>query len=138
MTDYSLWLVLAGVLLISELTTGTFYLMLVAVGALLGSAAAYLGYSFPIQLTVSAVFALLATWALKSSRAGQPAAADHSQLDLGNTVVVEAWNEQGHTKVNYRGAQWSAQSLDAQAQPGVHVIESIDLNVLKLKRQAQA
>ncbi|NJM32721.1 MAG: hypothetical protein HC848_07560, partial [Limnobacter sp.] len=56
MSDTTFWLLLAGVLVIAELTSGTFYLLLLAVGALLGALSAYLQVPLSVQIAVAGVF----------------------------------------------------------------------------------
>ena len=68
LTEQTFWLVLAGILVTAEILTGTFYLLIVAVGALLSALTAYLGYSLEMQIGSGAVFAIIASLVLQSSR----------------------------------------------------------------------
>ena len=54
------WAVAGLVLVITELVTGTFYLLMLAVAAFGAAAAAYLGQGFPVQSVVAAVVAAAA------------------------------------------------------------------------------
>ena len=49
MTDWMSWLVVAGILVIAELFTGTFYLLMIAIGLSAGALAALAGASGPMQ-----------------------------------------------------------------------------------------
>ncbi|MCQ8896017.1 NfeD family protein [Limnobacter humi] len=136
MGDVSFWLVFGGVLLIAELTTGTFYLLMVALGAFLGALVAYFGYSVPMQVAAAGVFSVAATLGLKNTRKN----ADRLQvpldqsLDIGNTVRVDQWQAGHHTQVQYRGAQWSAESVDQTPVTGTHTIVAVQGNLLKIKK----
>jgi len=51
------WAIVGLVLVIAELLSGTFYLLMLAVAAFGAAAAAYYGQSFPVQCIVAAVLA---------------------------------------------------------------------------------
>lgn len=136
LSDTSLWLILAGLLLIAELTTGTFYILLISLGAALGSLVAYLGQPLEIQIGSAAVFAVLSCLMLQRARKGSSNTEQdrlHNNLDIGNSVQVEQWSPSGHAQVQYRGARWSAQCLDEQPAPGEHIIVDLQGSTLKLK-----
>ncbi|MEW6205796.1 MAG: NfeD family protein [Pseudomonadota bacterium] len=134
MSNFSLWLVLAGILLIAEITTGTFYLLMVSLGAAVGALMAYLGYGLEIQIGAAAVFAvagslLLRNRSLKRSKTDK----QHDLLDIGNKLEISSWNAGGRTNVHYRGANWAAESLDSTPVTGLHQIVDVQGNVLKVK-----
>jgi membrane protein implicated in regulation of membrane protease activity len=110
MTDLTGWLVLAGVLVVFELLTGTFYVLMIAIGMVFGAIAAMLGLSLPAQILVAAVVGVIATGILHRSRFGRPLRQDASRdpnvnIDIGQSVQVDTWND-GKARVMYRGAQW--------------------------------
>jgi membrane protein implicated in regulation of membrane protease activity len=113
MLDWMNWLVGAGILVIAELFTGTFYLLMIAIGLAFGGIAALLGLSAPIQTLVAAAIGLVATSILHRSRFGRPAkgnaSRDHNvNLDIGERVAVPAWQD-GRARVMYRGALWDVE-----------------------------
>jgi membrane protein implicated in regulation of membrane protease activity len=113
MLDWMNWLVGAGILVIAELFTGTFYLLMIAIGLAFGGIAALLGASGPIQTLVAAVTGLVATSILHRSRFGRPPrrspSRDHNvNLDIGGRVTVAAWQD-GRARVMYRGALWDVE-----------------------------
>ena len=60
------------------------------------------------------------------------------QIDVGNVVMVDAWQADGTAQVQYRGAPWSAR-LDAgqgKGQAGAHSIVAMQGNALVLKAVA--
>jgi membrane protein implicated in regulation of membrane protease activity len=113
MSDWMNWLVGAGVLVIAELFTGTFYLLMIAIGLAFGGIASLLGLSGPIQTLVAAVVGLVATSILHRSRFGRPAKGDASRdhnvnLDIGERISVPGWKG-GRARVMYRGALWDVE-----------------------------
>jgi len=110
MTDLTGWLVLAGVLVVFEMLTGTFYVLMIAIGMVFGAAAAMLGFGLPVQILVAAVVGVVATGILHRSRFGRPLRQDAARdpnvnIDIGQSVQVETWTD-GKARVMYRGAQW--------------------------------
>jgi membrane protein implicated in regulation of membrane protease activity len=110
MNHWMTWLVLTGVLVAFELFTGTFYVLMIAIGMAFGAIAALLGMTTPAQILIAAVVGLLATGLLHRSRFGRPLkhnpARDRNvNLDIGEHLRVDAWND-GKARVMYRGAMW--------------------------------
>ena len=113
MADWMGWLVAAGVLVILELFTGTFYLLMIAIGVAVGGIVALAGAGVPVQAIGAAVVGVLATGLLHRSRFGHPAKTDAQRdrnvnLDIGQRVRVPAW-EDGRARVMYRGALWDVE-----------------------------
>jgi membrane protein implicated in regulation of membrane protease activity len=113
MQDWMNWMVAAGVLVILELFSGTFYLLMIAIGLAFGAITALAGASGPAQAIVAGVVGVLATGLLHRSRFGKPGktnpARDHNvNLDIGQRVTVPSW-EDGKARVMYRGALWDVE-----------------------------
>lgn len=134
MSNFSLWLVLAGILLIAEITTGTFYLLMVSLGAAIGAFIAYLGYGLEIQIGAAAVFAVAGSLLLRN-RSVKRSKTDkqHDLLDIGNKLEISNWNVGARTNVYYRGANWAAESVDNTPVTGLHEIIDVQGSVLKVK-----
>ena len=134
MSNFSLWLVLAGILLIAEITTGTFYLLMVSLGAAVGALMAYLGYGLEIQIAAAAVLAVAGSLVLRN-RSVKRSKTDkqHDMLDIGNNLQVTIWDANGRANVQYRGATWAAESTDSTPVTGLHQIVDVQGNVLKVK-----
>jgi len=97
----------------TELLTGTFYLLMLAVGLAAAAVAAHLGLPMTVQIITAAVMgggAVVAWHQFKKKRPGDPSArADRSvHLDVGETGMIDSWNADGTASVKYRGAQWTA------------------------------
>lgn len=116
MQDYLIWTILGFVLVIVELITGTFYLLVLGVGALAGALAAYLGAPFIGQVAVAGVVASVGTWLVQRWHAAHHKPGENSNaIDLGQAVTVARWVNQadGSLRVKYRGTEW-----DARVKPG--------------------
>lgn len=106
MQDYAWWWVIAGVLGVAEVMTGTFYLLVLAVSALAASLVAKSGFGLAPQLIAAAVLSL-AGWAWLRARKKTEAPAS-AGLDVGEIVEVRHWKGAvGHT--DYRGANWAVE-----------------------------
>jgi membrane protein implicated in regulation of membrane protease activity len=129
-----------GLLVVLELTSGTFYLLMLAVGTAAGALAAHAGLSFPGQLVAAAVIggAAVTLWHRRRlARPAGPRAAENPDmnLDIGSRVQVEAWNTDRQARVHYRGAAWGARFAGAgMPTPGEHVIVAVEGSLLVLDR----
>jgi membrane protein implicated in regulation of membrane protease activity len=106
------WWLTGGVLVAAELATGTFYLLMLALGCAAGALAAHAGLGAAAQVIIAAIVGAGATWAWHRRRRAQPQAAPAASnrdvnLDIGQTVRVAAWLPDGTARVPYRGADWS-------------------------------
>jgi membrane protein implicated in regulation of membrane protease activity len=124
MADWAIWMLLAGVLVGAELFTGTFYLLMLALGMAAGGFAAYAGLMPEWQLIIAAAIGIAATVALRRSRFGkmrkEPAERDPNvSMDIGQLIAIDVWQRVGNAyvaRVPYRGALWDV-DLEAGAQP---------------------
>jgi membrane protein implicated in regulation of membrane protease activity len=112
MDDSTLWWLMTGAAVAAELMTGTFYLLMLAIGLAAGALAAHTGASVAVQFLVAAAIgggAVVACYLFrKQSPGAQPAASNRDvNLDVGEVVQVDAWNPDGTAQVRYRGTQWT-------------------------------
>ncbi|OGA98833.1 MAG: hypothetical protein A3E25_02345 [Burkholderiales bacterium RIFCSPHIGHO2_12_FULL_69_20] len=134
------WWLATGVLVIAELATGTFYLLMLALGAAAGALAAHAGAGLIGQIAAAALLGggAVVAWHLRRSRqpAALPAALNPDvNLDIGGTVQVDHWQADGSARVHYRGADWDARHAGTGlATAGEHVIRAIEGNRLLLER----
>ena len=111
MAEATVWWVMAGAVIAVELLSGTFYLLMIAIGLAAAAVSAMLGAGLSTQVGVAAVVgggAVIAWRAYKQGRPSAPRASANPDvnLDVGETLHIEAWDEQGHASVKYRGANW--------------------------------
>jgi len=131
MSDMTVWFVVAFGLLVVELMTGTFYLLMVAIGCAIGGTAALAGASLPVQFVAGAAVGIAATMILRRTRFGERRMRTDASgnrdviLDIGEVVQVAAWHE-GTAHVRYRGCRWDA-TLEPGAVPqtGAQVIKAV-------------
>jgi len=134
----TLWWLAAGALVAAELASGTFYLLMVALGCAAGAVTAHLGLGAAVQIATAAVIGGGATfgWHLQRRRAPQaepPASNRDVNLDIGQRVHVAHWSADGTARVHYRGAAWAARHAGPGApQAGEHLIVALDGNELRL------
>lgn len=131
------WLATAG-LVAAELASGTFYLLMLAVGTAGAALAAHAGLGHTGQFVIGAVIGggAVALWYAKR---GNPrlnvGSAPELNLDIGATVQVTRWQDDGSTRVQYRGAAWDAHFAgQGTPGPGEHVIRAVQGSRLMLDR----
>lgn len=146
------WWVGAGILAVIELTAGTFYLLMIALGFLAAGLARLSGASDEVQIGLAAVLALLAVVLLRTikrryrDQRGKRAMLTDSgnkdgievhggrdpqrnpaeNLDIGAAVYVDAWQGR-RARAQYRGAEWNV-ALDegVAALPGWYRIVRVE------------
>jgi len=129
------WAILGLALVITELVTGTFYLLMLALAAFGAGAVAYFGHAFPAQSVVAAVVAAAGCYGVHLYRAktgGQKMA----PIDAGMPASFESWIDAGarRARVRYRGASWDALVEGAEAlEPGANLyVVATEGNTLKV------
>jgi len=138
-TASTFWWVIAGVAVAVELATGTFYLLMIALGCVAGAIAAHLGLATTAQVAVAAIVGGGATalwhWRRSKQPKAAPARTNHDvNLDVGERVVVRAWVEDGTARVQYRGSAWTARlAPGARPTSGEHRIVAVEGNWLVLE-----
>ncbi|MEA9980594.1 NfeD family protein [Herbaspirillum sp. RTI4] len=123
MSNWTIWWLMAGVLVAAELFTGTFYLLMIAIGFAAGGAVALFDIPVSGQLLIAAIVSIIAVVALRRSRLGdwhkRDAVRDPNiNLDIGQSIQVALWHEQGDTytaRVKYRGADWDVDLIPGSA-----------------------
>ena len=121
MSDATIWWLLAGAVVALELLSGTFYLLMLALGLAAGAIAAHSGAGLTVQLWSAALLGggAVLSWSRLARR--RDLGTDSStnpdlNLDIGRFVQVTSWNADGTTNVWHRGARWEAE-LEQPAAP---------------------
>ena len=135
MSDWINWLIATGAVVVLELFSGTFYLLMIALGLAAGALVAWLGGNIAFQLICAAVVGVAATIALRRSRFGiRPRiAADRDpniNLDIGQTLTIKTWHHSGGqiyvARAMHRGAQWDVECLRSDTpEPGLYRIIAV-------------
>jgi membrane protein implicated in regulation of membrane protease activity len=132
----TVWWVVTGVLVAVELATGSFYLLMLALGAAAAAIAAHFGLGSSAQLVIGAVVGAgaVAAWHFKRrSMPGAAAAAENRDvnLDIGETVQVNDWDTQGGGSTQYRGARWQVRFIGSGVPTsGSFIIRRVEANRL--------
>jgi membrane protein implicated in regulation of membrane protease activity len=127
----TLWWVVAGLLVAAEMLLGTFYLLMLALGAAVAALAAHGGFDTSAQLITASLVGGGATalWHYKRASAPRSAPVESNRdvsLDIGQTVQVDAWGPDGEAQVQYRGAAWAVRyQAPGVPAPGAHVIVAV-------------
>ena len=141
MDAYLVWLIAGFALVIDELVSGTFYLLVLGVASFAGAAVAYFGGAHLAQAVAASVLAVAGTlWVHRHRHKITPQAM--RGLDVGQPAVFESWIDKasGHARVKYRDAQWDAQIAGgASGEPGeILYITAVDGNTLRLSKTRPA
>ena len=131
------WAIVGLVLVISELLSGTFYLLMLAVAAFGAAAVAYFGLGFPVQCIVAALLAAAGCYAVHIYRA-KADPRRMAPIDAGMPASFESWLDAGArlARVRYRGASWDARVEGSDAiEPGATVfVITADGNTLTVAK----
>jgi membrane protein implicated in regulation of membrane protease activity len=130
MAQSTVWWLLTGAAVAVELLTGTFYLLMLAIGLAAGALAAHAGAGTPLQLVVAAAVGgtAVTAWHLRRDRRPhEPSNANPDiNMDIGETVQVHGWNADGTATVKYRGANWTVVALDGSVHgTGAHRVREV-------------
>ncbi|MEZ0208134.1 NfeD family protein [Ideonella sp.] len=130
MADSTIWWLLAGAAVAVELLTGTFYLLMIAIGLAAGALAAHAGAAPTVQLLVAAAIcsgAVTAWHLLRPKRSDAPTGSNRDvNQDVGATIEVPAWESDGTASVKYRGAQWTVVAAPGEnPQAGAHRVREV-------------
>lgn len=136
MSDWMIWFMLAAVLVILEMATGTLYLLMLGIGLAAGGLVAMSGAAPQWQFLVAASVGAAIIFALSKTKYGkikrrQTATDPNVNLDVGQTVSIDESQWTGGEGVNtarvmYRGAQWDVElAPGSRATSGSFVIREI-------------
>jgi len=140
MAESTIWWVVTGAVVAAELLTGTFYLLMLAIGLAAAAIAAHMGAAMPVQLLVAAAIgggAVVLWYFVRGKRQGNAPAASNSDvnMDIGGTVMVDSWSLDGTAQVKYRGAQWTVVRREGSApETGMHRVAEVVGNRLVVEK----
>jgi len=104
------WAILGLALVVIELLSGTFYLLVLGIGAFGAAAAAWAGQGFPAQTVVFALIAGFGCYGVHVYRAKNQKS-QMPPIDAGQPASFEGWIDEParRARVRYRGATWEAE-----------------------------
>ncbi len=143
MIDGYVWFGIAGLLIAVELFTGTFYLLMIALGLGAGGLVAFLIPNLFFQVLVAATVGLVSVFLLHRVKSGSASEkqVQHDSVghfDVGQQVHVSGWkrldNGVHRARVQYRGTWWDAELLSEESpEPGFFTICAVRGLFLMLK-----
>jgi membrane protein implicated in regulation of membrane protease activity len=109
MDEDFLWAILGLTLVIVELLSGTFYLLVLGIAAFGAALVAWFGQPFGVQAVVAAVIAAVGCYAVHVYRA-RNTTRQMTPVDAGQPASFESWVDPAArlARVRYRGALWDA------------------------------
>lgn len=133
MDAYLYWILTAIALVIVELLSGTFYLLVLAVAAAGGGALAYFAFPFSVQAGFATAVAVVGVVFVHHYRVRVSTDGSGSNaMDIGQRVTFESWvNEaQGLARVQYRGTLWDAKVIGEGRSGKTFYIRGVDGSTL--------
>lgn len=141
MEDYLIWLIAGFILVIIELISGTFFLLVLGIAAFAGAAIAYAKLGIWVQALTAAIVALAGMSWVRSYRKRTKGETMRSP-DHGQPAPFETWIDRasGRARVKHRGVSWEAVvEGDVSGEPGeVLYVVAVDGNTLKVSKTRPA
>ena len=141
MEHFLVWVIVGLLLVITELLTGTFYLLVLGLAGFGAGLAAWLGFDFAVQAIVFVAISGAGCYAVHAYRAKNQAQ-QMAPIDAGMPASFESWSDAGArlARVRYRGASWDARIEGAETpEPGsVLYVLNADGNTLKVAAKRPA
>jgi len=117
------WAIVGMALVIAELLSGTFYLLVLAVAAFGAAATAWAGQGFPLQSIVAGAVSAAGCYGVHLYRV-KNRQQQMPPIDAGMPASFESWIDAPArlARVRYRGASWDARVEGGEAlEPGATV-----------------
>ena len=138
---YWIWVIAGIALIVAELMSGTFYLLVLGIAAFVAGGVAWFNAPFLAQVVVAGVIAVAGVFWIRSRRHAL-ATPDMAPLDVGQPVTLQAWVNQADraARVMYRDALWDAViEGEARGEAGeIFYITRIDGNTLRVAKHRPA
>lgn len=138
-----LWWIAGFILLITEMTTGTFYMLILGLSALIAGLFAWMGFIVEIQILIGIILASLGCYGVSRYRNARTGKSSQTQnMDVGGKVTL-LHREGRDLRVHYRGTEWQAELLeDPQAAadgelPNTLYIRAVRNNILIVSPKQQ-
>lgn len=125
MDAYIVWILASFILIIAELLTGTFYLLMLGIAALGTAAIAATGSGFPLQAFTAVVLAIAGCRLVHDYRT-KNSKLQMQPVDFGQPVMFESWIDESNriARVLYRNSPW-----EANVEPGINIVEGTTLYI---------
>ena len=135
------WLVAGIVLIVVELVSGTFYLLVLGVAAVVAAGVAYAGGGFLTQVIVAGLIAVAGVLWIRGRKRAMTTPA-MPPLDVGQPVTLDSWinRDDRLARVKYRDALWDAVvEGEFRGEAGeIFYIRAVAGNTLRVAKQKTA
>ncbi len=142
MSTITIWVLLGTGFLVTEMLTGTFFLLFLSLGAFSASLAALFGFnSIPLQIVICGVVACVGFVLLKKPLQKKLLKTASIQIDQGQIIRMDQVLSAGQsTRISYQGTTWEARNLDSvDLNPGDSgLIVGTEGHILLLKKSTPA
>ena len=110
------WAIVGLALVVVEVFTGTFYLLVLGIAAFGAAIAAWLGQAFPVQAILGGVIAAAGCYGVHLYHS-RNAKSQMAPVDAGQPASFETWLDRGagRARVRYRGTTWEARIEEENA-----------------------
>lgn len=134
MEAWMAWIALAGLVVIFEMFTGTFYLLMIAIGLVAGAIVAFFIPSLEVQMITAGAVGAFATALLHKSKYGikerkEVSTDPNINIDIGQQLTVTKWTVKVdgifESRAKYRGAMWDVELHSDQSAAGEFVISEV-------------
>lgn len=134
MDPYVVWILTAIALVIVELLTGTFFLLVLGVAATGGAALSYAGLPLWAQAAFATLIAVLGVVFVQRYRTRSKTSGSINAIDVGHRVTLESWVNEGEglARVQYRGTLWDAKILGERGTGKTFYIRGVDGSTLHI------
>ena len=134
MDSYLYWILMAVALVIGELLTGTFYLLVLGIAATGGAALAYFGLPLGAQAGVATAIAIPGVVLVSRYRAKVSKDTGINAIDVGHRVTLDSWvNEaEGLARVRYRDTLWDAKVVGERGSGTTFYVRGLDGSTLQI------
>ena len=127
MAGYVYWWLLAIALGILELLTNTFWMLVLAAGAVAAALSAMVGLGTGAQLAVGAAAVLIGSVVVRRLRPLGPKRPDADSnpdlnQDIGARLTVDRWGPDRLARVAYRGSTWDVELMPGEPADATHYI----------------
>ena len=132
---YVVWILVAIALVVVELLSGTFYLLVLGFAASGGALLAWLGLPLSAQAGFAVAVAIVGVILVHRYRVRHvPGTTGGNAIDIGQRVTLESWiNEaEGIARVSYRGTLWDARVIGERSSGTSYYIRGVDGGTLHI------
>ncbi len=136
--SWLLWIAAAIAFLVIEIFTATFFCAAISCSCLIAAIIAFFEPQLLLWQIGAASGCAIAACSVLGRIRKRSAGSTGNDLDVGKTVIVDQWTEDGHASVRYRGTIWEAVLKEGcRPKTGTCRIAALNANILILEPVSQ-